>query len=772
MSSFFHIAACSTKTRNNLPIAVQLPDDSGVGYIESVSALQGAVTTTSFKVKAKMASAGQARLVVYSDQARTIPIGYSSLESTLPTNELHFEVTDLDSNSTYYWSINSNNTQSSIKGRCRTFPTGNSTHKMVVSSCARGYNYGPNGVDSEVSNSPVFEHIRTQYSDALYFLHLGDFHYGDVSTASTSDFTAMYDQLLSMSNQQNLYLEMPLSVMWDDHDYGGSGIGSAVTKPHAKEAYDLRVPRYADIPNAPAGLLAHTFVVGRVRYIMLDTRSQSDRTTTKLGSVQKQWFKDTLRDSNEIVNVVNVGFPWNTTSGSDNWVEALDERQELIDYIRSIHKDNNTLLIAGDLHGTAFDNGYNSENIPLLHCGSLDSVIYGVEETAGTKGVKATSGIVMGSDKFTTLEFVDDGTNITLTAKGIDAKDGIETVLATHTQTFSGDKVIITTPNNSATDNNFSINFEDNNANIVADRYLVTVDNIPQVYITETGAGSYQANLTAHTDGNHTVRVFSVKSDKIVGYSGSIDIICTGTGVTYDSNYQAVLDYATANSIALPDDNQKIADNIKMLAYKSIGAFDLDDAIFQLSGTATTAFKLICWKRLIQAIPNGGLTWNTTGVKGNGTDAWIDTLFNPNTGTNNYTLNSASVLYNSTVSDNTDAGVVIGAYNGGYTSLAANRDSGSKNFLINGGYTTSGGDNSTVGLNMLSRFSATEITRGIATKPLTVSANVTSIPNVSFGLLCLNRDTGAQSFSKEEINFAAIGADKTSKYNLLRKILE
>lgn len=84
----------------------------------------------------------------------------------------------------------------------------------------------------------------------------------------------------------------------------------------------------------------------------------------------------------------------------------------------------------------------------------------------------------------------------------------------------------------------------------------------------------------------------------------------------YDADYQAVLDYATANAIVLPTGVQQDIDNQLMIDYKATGAWNKNDSVFKFEGTADPAFKLIDWKRLILGATFGSVTWDVDGIKG------------------------------------------------------------------------------------------------------------------------------------------------------------
>ena len=125
----------------------------------------------------------------------------------------------------------------------------------------------------------------------------------------------------------------------------------------------------------------HAFSVGRVRFLVTDSRS--DRTPeTMLGEAQREWLKRELlaaRDSHALTVWVN-SVPWivGESASGDDWGAYPEERRELADHIAE-HGIANLVMLAGDAHMIAFDDGSNSDyasasgvGFPVLHAGALD----------------------------------------------------------------------------------------------------------------------------------------------------------------------------------------------------------------------------------------------------------------------------------------------------------------------------------------------------------------------------------------------------------------
>jgi hypothetical protein len=111
----------------------------------------------------------------------------------------------------------------------------------------------------------------------------------------------------------------------------------------------------------------------------------------------------------------------------------------------------------------------------------------------------------------------------------------------------------------------------------------------------------------------------------------------------YESEYKAILDYATTNSYTLPSEAQRLKQNTLLSSLKTSGVWTKLDTFANFATDGSTQFALIDWKRLTQytAILSPTFTTNE-GFTGNGTSSYISTNFNPTVGTNNYLQNNAS----------------------------------------------------------------------------------------------------------------------------------
>ena len=230
-----------------------------------------------------------------------------------------------------------------------------------------------------------------------------------------------------------------------------------------------------------------------------------------------------------------------------------------------------------------------------------------------------------------------------------------------------------------------------------------------------------------------------------------------------DPDYKAVLDYAAGNFIDLPSAAQQDIDNQFIINYKSSGAWDLDDVVFKFKGTATPAFKLICWKRRIEAQAFGGLTWSDSGVKGNGTNAYIKSGYIPSA-TNKWSLNDASVAFSSFALNTT--GCVAGSYSNSNDSIYVAARTGTSYFGLNSLLFNTSTDYRLLGYTSYNRISPSFLT--IDTTDIASDSGAV-IPLEIFILARSNAGV-ASIFGDAGLEFVSFGSSKKSIHNTIKAI--
>lgn len=241
----------------------------------------------------------------------------------------------------------------------------------------------------------------------------------------------------------------------------------------------------------------------------------------------------------------------------------------------------------------------------------------------------------------------------------------------------------------------------------------------------------------------------------------------------YDVDYQAVLDYAESNSIAIPDDAQKNIDNDLIIAYKATGAWSKRDCFFKFKGTANDEFKLICWKRRIKAVKVGVITFDTLGAKGNGTSSYIDPLFDL-INSNAYTLNSAGVDWVEVEQGAANGGAIVGVYVGNTSEylLITPRQAATTGYAVLNGYTAASSNYGKLGYIAVNRVSSSSININNGAAVLAHNS-ITKVSKPVF-IFARNRvDTSSTDrHYNGKISFFSIGASVLSEHDAIKSILE
>jgi phosphodiesterase/alkaline phosphatase D-like protein len=388
----------------------------------------GAVTHDAVTVNARLAfDSDRVRLVVASDSDLAEPVA-SSPVAVADEDENHrvvsLTVNGLQPATRYYWAVEAGDRLDRTRtGTFRTFPVEPASFSFAVGADART---GSNGL--------VFDAIRSH--DPLVFLHLGDFHYANVDSNDTERFERAYDSSLASPAQSALYRSTATAYLWDDHDYGPDNSDrNSPSREAAVEIYRRYVPHY-ELPGDASGAIYQAFTIGRVRFILTDTRSMrdppgatADPSHTMLGIAQKEWLKDELLAASgryPLIVWANPA-PWigEPTDRADDWGGFDAERREIAGFIAA-HNIRGLLMVSADAHMLAIDDGTNSDYsasrgaaFPVLVAAALD-------RKGRVVGGPYSEGMFPGSGQFGLVEVIDDGgPEITVTVTGRNYRDEV-----------------------------------------------------------------------------------------------------------------------------------------------------------------------------------------------------------------------------------------------------------------------------------------------------------------------------------------------------------
>lgn len=397
----------------------------------------GAVTSDSAVVKAKIsAGVSTVRLLLSVDP------GFEASEK-VPKPEsagrdadgvVTFSLKGLRADTLYHYAVETEGRRA-LAGRFRTFAEGPMSFRIGFASCA-----------STGSNHKIWTTI--QELEPLFFLHMGDFHYEDITKNDPSLYRKAFDRCLTSPRQGALYRRTPIAYVWDDHDFGPNDAdGTSPSKPSALSTYRQYVPHYPLVEaEGKAQSIQQAFTVGRVRFIMTDVRSERtpvDRPDgsekSMLGQKQRAWLENEFsvasREPYALVVWVNV-VPWitkNAVGSNHGWEPFSWERRYLADRIKALGLVEKLLILSGDAHMVAIDDGTNSNYatvqesgepaFPVVQAAPLHRYprVKGGPYSHGTYAKKRLFGI-MQEQQFGLMQVDDDGQTLKVELSGRGSK--------------------------------------------------------------------------------------------------------------------------------------------------------------------------------------------------------------------------------------------------------------------------------------------------------------------------------------------------------------
>jgi phosphodiesterase/alkaline phosphatase D-like protein len=369
----------------------------------------GALQPASAVVKARLrgAVASDARLAVAEDTGFENPRHVGGEPGQADPTVVTFTVDDLEPGREYHYAVEvAGRLQLPRAGHFTTPQEGPFSFTIALGACAQ-----------TGSNHPVFDEIRSE--SPLLFLHLGDFHYENVSSRDPDLYRRAYDRVLASSRQSALFRSMATAYVWDDHDFTGNNSDrSTLGRATARQVYREVVPHYPLAAGDGDHPIHQSFVLGRVLFVLTDTRSE--RTPhrvadgphkTMLGAAQKAWLFDRLDEAPRFGLVVWVNtLPWIAPirPSADDWGGYAVERREIAERIaeRGI---TNLVMLSGDAHMLAIDDGTNNgyagagkPGFPVLQAAALD-------RGGSVKGGPYSEGTFPGRGQYALMRVDDDG---------------------------------------------------------------------------------------------------------------------------------------------------------------------------------------------------------------------------------------------------------------------------------------------------------------------------------------------------------------------------
>ncbi|NUS86376.1 MAG: hypothetical protein HOY75_27545 [Streptomyces sp.] len=390
----------------------------------------GATTHTSAWVRGKVTGGVSARLAVSLLPTLAAPVYFGPV---VPTADgiASLQATGLQPGTRYYYALEDGGVlDTTFSGTFRTHPAAAGERASFTFGAAGDAGLTGEGDDSyittAVSNNPVFDTMRSQSAaeEWLFFSHLGDFHYRNISVATAATYRTAYDDNLTFNNtlgaaarQGRFYRDNAMTYVWDDHDFGPNNSDRTATgNSTANSVYRERVPHYA-LPSAST--INQSWQVGRVLFVASDVRSARDPnsdpqspTKTMLGSAQKTWMESLL--------AANAGgaeaLVWISPSrwladgtGTDTWNSFIHERDAMIEMFGDTGWLDKMIQLTADMHALSICSGPANYygGFPIYMFASMDAGAWSEDPLydIGSQQGRQQYGTMQVRDRGHTIEF-------------------------------------------------------------------------------------------------------------------------------------------------------------------------------------------------------------------------------------------------------------------------------------------------------------------------------------------------------------------------------
>lgn len=324
----------------------------------------GAVTSNSARVFVRTGRAASVR-IQYSTASDLQDAETSAVVSTQPDSDFAGQVplAGLEADTRYYMNILVNDAPQLPPPypTFKTFPVAGSAKdfKFVILT------------DFGWRITPAFRNAANLSPDLVIIG--GDFnHFNPNTLASKRDmFTNKYNRSGPLPDFARFILDrFAVAHFWDDHDYG---INNG-DKTYANKKMSLQVLKdYFPVYPLTANGDWQKFTYGNVEFFMLDSRSQRDPpgSNSKGKSMldgdhlgkdgQYEWLVNALLHSTARWKFILTPVVFNPTLPKrDAWNGYLVERKKIVDFIQK-NNIQGVILLSGDLHAGAIDDGTNSD---------------------------------------------------------------------------------------------------------------------------------------------------------------------------------------------------------------------------------------------------------------------------------------------------------------------------------------------------------------------------------------------------------------------------
>jgi phosphodiesterase/alkaline phosphatase D-like protein len=421
----------------------------------------GAPTSAAFTVVSKISGGTSLRLKVATDQALTQNVTFVAAQAPDGFGYTRHTPSGLSAGTQYYYRLadtpaGGSEALTGPTGMCKTLKPAGSPQSFTVSlvSC----------VTQAAADTAAMNDWTAYNADLKIFT--GDFDYSNTTATDEPTQVAVYetqiassgpgDPVASAAGYSSSY-GMLTSRAWgfycrSDHEAGPDNGDSdnAYTATNIAAAQQVfPFGPLGDQTNNPVHGLYQTWVVGRVRFIMLDIRN-TDRSPgantdnsskTMLGALQLAWLKTQLTQPEPLKVIISdvqwMGNPttYLYTNGPDKWFSYSTERAAIVSFIQANQATvQNVMLWHGDAHclGCTPASGNSWGGFPVYCAAPMHNVGGGLDLGTFTQEYNNGGG---NCRQYGRITLTDNGSTITSVFNGWDAET--QTLRVSQTDVFS-----------------------------------------------------------------------------------------------------------------------------------------------------------------------------------------------------------------------------------------------------------------------------------------------------------------------------------------------
>lgn len=388
---------------------------------------------TRVPVKVRTSGAASVRLKLGTNSSVTVGVVYTAAQAPDSAQYTTFQVTGLSPDTAYWFQAEVDGVLASQVGSFRTDNPGVArSFRVGFGSCLTSGNTTSTAFDNMLANAPEL------------FLHLGDFHYGNLTSTSVATQRAAYETQITGNTGLANALRIPTVYQPSDHDSGGNDWtgGPGVQTPAWNTAIRQIMPVKDTLPST--GGVYRSVHRGRVKFILTDGRSfkspaanADDASKTMFGFTQESWIASELADANYPVKILCLDVPWvyPTTAGDDKWGGYKAAAGRLVDAITAANAK--VFVIHGDAHSLCADDGTSVNNtggLPVAGAAPFgnSTSIKGGPYSQGTWPLSGATGGQ--AQQHGLLDITDTGSAITVRFSG---RDSANTERVTLSKTYS-----------------------------------------------------------------------------------------------------------------------------------------------------------------------------------------------------------------------------------------------------------------------------------------------------------------------------------------------